>query len=592
MPGINCLIRSEGIPETLIQSIGERSKSYAVLLPHIETRISRICPQVLLMTTSHIHYQVYESRLGNWYVYHENQTDACFSEALASLLGELQENSAAPEDLIRIWTKHIGAFAGGFLCLAVNPTLKLLIYANDSLSRLPVYVNRTQAGISIGRDIDFIKAACEPLHLNPLYLALYQMFSYVPGRGSFYNELDTLKGGTIALYDWHKDSLIQATQPNLRFVEINHDGDKRKRLKSVTDSFLDATATLAQGSNNVLALSGGFDSRTIAAALSRQQIPFETATYVDTDKTAADDYLIANTTASILNTKHSNFQLADDTTQEFHKLFRMKGGLNHLGMAFFVQFLELLQQRYPQKVLFITGDGGDKVFPDLRPKRKLKTSVELIDYICQNNAYFSQEFACNLLGVSTKSIQDYLLALIDKYPGKNYMQSYKHFLLSERAGRWLFEGEDRNRYYFRSETPFYDLPFYKLALQIPDAWKSDNSFYSSMLKQLSPELARLRLANSRMIPALLTFSPYRQALNLRRKLTLAINLRGKKTQPQPAFQGQADIIARILTSSVNTDLRNTLLNPDHIFNGQYLNKLNRTQLYIIYSLVSIIINDA
>lgn len=592
MPGINCLIRTEGIPDTLNRSLGEHSKAIAPLLPHIETRTSLICPQVMVLSASHIHYQVFESRLGNWHVYHENQTDPGFLDLLTALLSELPDYTATPESLTRVWTKHFGSCANSFFCLAVNPALKLLFYANDALSRLPVYINRSLQGISLVRDFDIIKIACEPLHLNPLYLALYQMFGYVPGRGSFYDEIDTLQGGTIALYNWHKGSLIQAAQPDLRFVEIEYGGNKRQCLISVTESFLAASARLAKGSKNVLALSGGFDSRTIAAALSRQQIPFDTATYLDADKTAADDYQIANAIARTLRTKHSNFQLVEDTPRDFRKLFRIKGGLNFLGMAFFVQFMELLQNQYPHKVLFLTGDGGDKVLPDLRPKRSLKTPAELLDYICQNNCSFTMEFACSLLGISPKSILDYMLALIDKYPGKNYMQNYKHFHLSERAGRWLFEGEDRNRYYFRTETPFYDLQFYNQALRIPDSWKTDNSFYSSMLKQLSPELARLRLANSRMIPELLTYSPYRQALNLRRKLTLAINLKGKKTQAQPAFQGQSDIIASILTSSVNANIRSTLADKDHIFNHQYLSNLNRTQLYIIYTLVSIINNEA
>jgi asparagine synthase (glutamine-hydrolysing) len=52
----------------------------------------------------------------------------------------------------------------------------------------------------------------------------------------------------------------------------------------------------------------------------------------------------------------------------------------------------------------------------------------------------------------------------------------------------LFEGEDRNRFYFWSVAPFYALPFFRYAMSCPSRDKRDLRLYSAFLRELAPRL--------------------------------------------------------------------------------------------------------
>ena len=66
------------------------------------------------------------------------------------------------------------------------------------------------------------------------------------------------------------------------------------------------------------------------------------------------------------------------------------------------------------------------------------------------------------------------------------------FTLKQRAAKAYFEGEDRNRYYLWSTTPFYYLPFVKLAMQVSDHEKKGYNAYTHFLKLLDDRLMYVR----------------------------------------------------------------------------------------------------
>jgi asparagine synthase (glutamine-hydrolysing) len=69
-----------------------------------------------------------------------------------------------------------------------------------------------------------------------------------------------------------------------------------------------------------------------------------------------------------------------------------------------------------------------------------------------------------------------------------------HFVVCERALKWQSEGEDRNRCYFWSTTPFSGTHFFNYAMGCPDEQKSQFGLYREFLQALSPAAAAVEYA--------------------------------------------------------------------------------------------------
>ncbi|MBU0984793.1 MAG: hypothetical protein KKA42_13035, partial [candidate division Zixibacteria bacterium] len=104
----------------------------------------------------------------------------------------------------------------------------------------------------------------------------------------------------------------------------------------------------------------------------------------------------------------------------------------------------------------------------------------------------------DVTGVTPSQFEEELMALTSTYPEQSPNQKYVHFHLAERGANWLFEGEDRNRAWLWSSSPFYSQPFFRLAVSCPDELKYGHDLYATFLKNLSPELADLADVNRGM----------------------------------------------------------------------------------------------
>ncbi|PKN73671.1 MAG: hypothetical protein CVU50_02860 [Candidatus Cloacimonetes bacterium HGW-Cloacimonetes-3] len=584
MPGINLLSCKGEVSEALVKL----TESSMTAFPHITCEQNSITPQIHTITTTHAGYRVHTHQTGDWHILYENQHENALPAGIAALLNGLGEKPISAEGLQQLRKTHLEGLQGAFLLVAINRKTQHVAFANDSLARLPVYVLHTQGTFALGRDISIVKSAAPALNLNPLYLALNLIFAYVPGRGSFYDEIDTLKCGTLGVYDIASDKLSITNEPNLRFPEIDYSGKRKERLEELTDSFHEATQHISSKDENILALSGGFDSRAVIASLQMQNIPYEAVTYKDAENTASDDVTIATKIAQAVKCKHRIITMPMESVNHYHKLFAIKAGINYLGVAFFLQFLETVHKQYPEGINMITGDGGDKVMPSLLPKQRLSSGRMFLDYLYANNAIIPVQTAADLFGLKTADIDDYLLKLAEAYPGKDYSTKYKCFILAERGGRWLFEGEDRNRAYLNSETPFYDYRFYRKAMQIPDEWKQNRLFYRQFLAAIAPALSNIRLANSILMPSQPGYNTLQNLIALARRMKWWRVYRDKKQNRQISFVSQDWIMSRIRDMITMESVLKYLPKAELSINEAWLRQLNRTQLNSLYTVITIV----
>jgi asparagine synthase (glutamine-hydrolysing) len=99
--------------------------------------------------------------------------------------------------------------------------------------------------------------------------------------------------------------------------------------------------------------------------------------------------------------------------------------------------------------------------------------------------------ACRLADVDVTDFKEELLAVLRCYPEADAQHKYIHFMIYERAMRWLFEGENHNRCYFWSVTPFYALDFFRAAMSARNDLKRGHRLYAAFLTHLDAGLAAI-----------------------------------------------------------------------------------------------------
>ncbi len=580
----------EGLPQEQLRLCASLTDSLDSALPLLGSRRLMPAPECFAVLTEHPGHRVFDCIHGDWTVFLEMQGVKRFPESFSRLLDEIGLPARAGNDLGTVWNNHLESFSGSFFFVAINPETKLMVFANDALARLPVYVYRQRGRLFLGRDISLIRGAAEEISPDPLYLALSLMLAYVPGRGTPYREIDTLRGGTLAVYDWAKNDLRLKDQPELRFPEVDHSGSVKSRLPELVD-FFHAKVRSSQGElPTLLSLSGGYDSRCVAASLLHQKIPFEACTYLDADKTVADEVLIAKQLAKLEGFSLQVLELNETCNVEHQTLFKIKGGLNYLASSFLIQYLNQVTAIHPEGCLLLTGDGG-QVMKGLHLEHRLTTSKQWLDQLYEHEAIFSPKLCAEAFGIKEEDLNGYLLDLIAAYPADDYTDRYTSFILMERGARWLFEGEDRNRYFCRSEAPLYDYHFYRLAQRIPNSWKRDFALYSSFLHTLSPEFSRVRYAYRKWSPDRMRYPLYRALVTETRKLRKLV-FRSKPASGGSGFIGREMMADKLLRQLENEKLKALVPGFARFSDIRYLNTLNHIQLGNLYTITSLMAGSA
>jgi asparagine synthase (glutamine-hydrolysing) len=97
-------------------------------------------------------------------------------------------------------------------------------------------------------------------------------------------------------------------------------------------------------------------------------------------------------------------------------------------------------------------------------------------------------------------VVDAVAARLDAYPERSLAHKHVHFLFAERAYRWVYEGEDRNRCFLWHTTPFYAPAVFDRATRAPTRIKRDERLRARVLALVAPEVANLTNASTGVAP--------------------------------------------------------------------------------------------
>jgi len=493
MPGINLIINKGKNRKGWMESAGRALLNTKLTDEYLVDELYA-APNALLFVNLHPDYP-FSKYENNEYllivegdIYNKQEERSLFLE-LISIARSLFRFGGEEKVLLKQWMQEAD---GDYLILAIEKKTGRCLLFNDPLGRLPFYLHQGKTFTVFSRNIALPANLLEP-EPDRMGLAAYLATGYSWGKKTLFEGIEYFPVGSLALID--PDGGIESEKiypisfdelnENYRSVDEAADHLHELFLNSVRLRFSDQR-------KNILSLSGGLDSRAILGACHQLGLEIECKTYIDHEKQVLKDVRVAERLAAAFNVNLGLIELDAPLGENYIQLLRMKCGLNYLDMGFILPFFKEIKM---ENLAYFTGDGGDKMLPSLLPPGKFPGRSSLINYILKTQKQFSPKQLNRLTGIKPYRIREYLGEVLESYPEERLENKLVHYLIFERAGKWLFEGEDRNRHFFRNVAPFYSLPFFEAAMQMPEHLKQDYKLFKAFLDKISPELSRIENAN-------------------------------------------------------------------------------------------------
>ncbi|NOU46938.1 MAG: hypothetical protein HOO86_07750 [Bacteroidales bacterium] len=472
----------------------------AVSLLHFDHRYSCITilekNSLFLATNSYQEYPMEIFEFGDTIVLFEgiiyNKSPESIREFLISLISEEGFN----QQLIEPW---LATTDGEFVVVLYNKQSSKILIFNDIFGRLPVYYAVQNKTFVISREISFVKAMISNLEYDRFAIASTLLFGYVPGYKTLWKGIYRLPYNSVVLFDIEENKF---TIDEGERITIQNDGDncgknpEEKLFELLVKGTINRINCLSKPS---LALSGGLDSRLIAGILVNNKLKANYLTYNEKGGSADADLIAVDQIVKLLKIEehHKIIELGSTDETSMEVLLNMKQGLNYLGMAFLIPFLNYFRDNDLQQ---ITGDGGDKILADLRPAIPLRNECDFLKYLVAKNALMPLDKVLKMVSLSKNDFFTELIHIVNTYRAITYEEKYALFLLQERAMVWLFEGEDRNRYFAWITTPFYSTEFALKALSLPMKSKKHGKLFLTFFKKLESGLETIPNPNWKLAP--------------------------------------------------------------------------------------------
>ncbi len=415
-------------------------------------------------------------------------------EAKENLFNLARMISSSDEDDCNKIKEWLLSSDGDFLIFILNKISNDIYFINDALSRLPVYLYRDNNQFIISREQRFIINRLESIKFDQMSIAQTLLFGYALGNRTLIENIYRIGPSSLIKINTTSSEIISINLHTFNFEKKDHNRKIETSVNELVSLFIKACkdrANSIKSNKTILSLSGGLDSRSVAAGLFKEKCFFSTVTRLSYDKRESADAKLAKKIAGTFRVDWHDIFLAPPKGKDVLSLLRIKNGLNYLGMRNQIPFFEETIKSHGTNITFFSGDGGDKVFPVLKPSKNIRDIESLVHYVLSNNQRISLDQVSNLTRTKKEDIISELRSHLLSYPENDFNYKYVHFTVYERGFKWLFEGEDRNRQFFWSVAPFFSINFFNYGMNCPDSLKANYKLYREFLLKLSPEAAAI-----------------------------------------------------------------------------------------------------
>jgi asparagine synthase (glutamine-hydrolysing) len=435
-----------------------------------------------------------------------NKSDSELEIEVLELIDQIFSSGLSVEKYKQRVTDWLLETDGDFVLYALNKTTNDFFLINDLLGRLPLYYHvKDDSELIVSREIQLHSHLNHTVHevgnkFDMIGIAQFLLFSHTIGRRTLLRNVSKLDAASILTLCNNKSKFEAHNLYVFNFENKKYaNEDIKKNAQELVMLFLEGCKNRADlNSKNIVALSGGLDSRAVAAGLYGNKIPFSAVTSPEPNWAPVVGNLSESKIAEILanefNVEWEDYDIMLPRAENLLTLLRAKNGLIYLAHSFLPRFLEVLRGKYGSSpVNFFTGHGGDVSFANLL------FDVPDVDSCVRGIIHVKGRFPLNVVAdvtkISKSELKQEIRNVLDSYPESSPSLKLVHFLFFENNAKFSFEIEDVNRLYFWSVAPFYSVPFFKYIFNCSDKSKEKLALYREFLNSLSPAAAKIENSN-------------------------------------------------------------------------------------------------
>jgi asparagine synthase (glutamine-hydrolysing) len=536
MPGLTLTVTDEG-PITVNW---DPPSAQAVLLhgPHYRAHSAVAAPGLHLGWVAYDEYPVRVFSGPRCLIYLEGRVYNRPLSAVDADLAALANVALGPEQDDAAVERFMLTNEGSYVVAVVRPETPEVLVFSDLFCRLPLYYSAEDSRLIVAREAKFVHVLRSAPAFDRVGCAQYLAFglplgdrTVLEGVRSF-PEAGVLRGEVVdgrlrwrlrRLHAWNLDE-----EDRSRCV--------RNQARDFADLFLVACRNWGSHDDsrgNLVSLSGGHDSRGVAAGLARVGAGVVAVTYRDPNGKREDEVRCARQLTEALRIEWHCIDLPAPTQSAYEELAWLKDGMNWSSMAYILSYLGAVVRQWGRGWTYFSGDGGDDCLKVTAPRLRFRQATDVVGYILEKETCVRPDQAEAVLKLPAGTLRDELQTLFESYPEQDLARRIKHFKIFERGRRCYFEGEDRTRSFLWQDSPFYSLPLFRHCMRVPDRLKRYNVFCRQALLALSPAAAGVPVVSSGYPPASWRYALYHRAketvLDLPRPLvTLARRLTGSR----------------------------------------------------------------
>jgi asparagine synthase (glutamine-hydrolysing) len=397
---------------------------------------------------------------------------------------------------------------GDFIIYAFNKKTNDFAIINDIMGRLPFYYYKNKELVVASREIPFVSSLIHPYQerdnvFDRMGIAQMLLFSHTLGKRTLLNNVFRLEPATVIRLNGTGALFQIDTVHRFNFEAKSHSNlSVEKNAGELVSLFSQACRNRADSNaKNIVTLSGGLDSRAVAACLHKNKIPGHAVTSTEPHWKPVEGNIseaeIAQEIAGSLNMEWENYGIMKAGPKDLVTMLKIKMGLTYLAHSFFLVFLEKLKKKCGDiPINFFTGHNGGVVFSNLSIiVSELNDLEDLARGIMRVVGYFALKDVSSLVQIKENEILDEILGLLNSYPEKDMRQKLLHYLFFEYNAKFTYEIEDLSRIYFWTVSPFNSLPFFRYIISCPDNQKAKYALYREFFSILSPSVAKIKNSN-------------------------------------------------------------------------------------------------
>ncbi|OGJ84558.1 MAG: hypothetical protein A2268_11255 [Candidatus Raymondbacteria bacterium RifOxyA12_full_50_37] len=365
---------------------------------------------------------------------------------------------------------------GEFVICVYDKQRRRILFANDLIGRLPLYVYQDRDLLVFARELKFIVPFLPRRSFHKTALFEYLMFGHPLGENTFIEGVDFFPGGTCLAFDLIAGTSIKEPYHVLNIGECGIAQPRAAALAGMRRIFLEVLENRARWTRNntlIVSLSGGLDSRGTLAGLKHLGC-LSTAV---TARSHEEESSRAVARAFGVDLYPIEQGIARGALG-FDDIVHLKDGLDcHPDLAQLYYNLQDLHDRFGSTAVYYTGIYGGEITRHSHLTSGLGSFDSLVHYLLhsQDRCRYSMERTARIFNLEEWEIETRLAAHLGTFPERNVYRKYLRFR-HESNRRFAGEAEDRNRFYFWTITPYYANSLFRYLSAMDENMKNTRLF--------------------------------------------------------------------------------------------------------------------